>query len=311
MLLIRFTSTLVVMLAIVFSSPAYAEKLYKSQDANGRIVFSDRPMDGHGQVEIRQVIPFEKTDRFSIRNTGTKERPVLAAINGYYAPIQVGIGLTRNNNISTSSPLPATFIVPANKRKELVSIGPASERQGWSYTYQTRMVIGDPTARHAPFNPYVLPVPSGMNVHITQAFNGEFSHNHPQSEYAVDIAMPEGTPIHAARGGVVMDVANDFLYGGVGEKYEQRANFIRILHDDGTMAIYAHLQLESAQVPVGATVQAGDVIGASGNTGYSSGPHLHFAVQKNFGMELRSVPFEFGDEGGRAFTPARGMVAFR
>lgn len=311
MLLIRCASTLIVMLAIAFSSPACAEKLYKSYDAKGRMVFSDRPIGNTEQVEVRQIIPFETERKFAVRNVGTKERPSLAAVNGYYAPIQVKVDLTRSSNITSSVPLPATFIVPGNKRKSLVSLGPANERLRWSYAYQYKTIIGDPRARHTPRSLYLIPVPSGEKFRITQAFNGEFSHNHPQSAYAVDIAMPEGTPIHAARGGVVMDVANDFLYGGLGEKYAQRANFIRILHDDGTMAIYAHLQLESAQVPVGATVEAGDVIGASGNTGYSSGPHLHFAVQKNFGMELRSVPFEFGDEGGRAFTPVRGIVAFR
>lgn len=306
---IKIFSVLLVLLMGAF--PAVGEKLYKSKDANGRVVFSDRPIGDNEQVEVRQVIPFETEKRFAVRNVGTKERPSLAAVNGYFAPIQIKVELTRNSNISTSVPLPATFVVPANKTRELVSLGPADERQSWSYTYQYWTNIGDPNAQHLPDSPYLLPFPAGEKFHITQAFNGEFSHNGPQGQYAVDIAMPEGTPIHAARGGIIMDVASDFLSGGIGEKYEQRANFIRILHDDGTMAIYAHLQLESAMVPLGATVQAGDVIGLSGNTGYSSGPHLHFAVQKNFGMELRSVPFEFADEGGVAFVPERGMVAFR
>jgi murein DD-endopeptidase MepM/ murein hydrolase activator NlpD len=64
------------------------------------------------------------------------------------------------------------------------------------------------------------------------------------------------------------------------------SNSIRILHDDGSMAVYAHLQVGRAQVYVGMRVQAGQLIAYSGNTGFSSGPHLHFAVQVNQGMNL-------------------------
>ena len=59
------------------------------------------------------------------------------------------------------------------------------------------------------------------------------------------------------------------------------------------MAIYAHLMLESVQVLPGQRVSAGQVIGFSGDTGYSSGPHLHFAVQQNLGMAIASIPFTF------------------
>ena len=59
------------------------------------------------------------------------------------------------------------------------------------------------------------------------------------------------------------------------------------------MAVYAHLALETAQVYPGLKVYAGQLIGYSGNTGFSSGPHLHFAVQLNKGMELVSIPFKF------------------
>lgn len=77
-----------------------------------------------------------------------------------------------------------------------------------------------------------------------------------------------------------------------------RANKIRILHDDGTIAIYAHLSLETVQVYEGLKISAGELIGYSGNTGYSTGPHLHFSIQINTGMKSISVPFKFSGKNG-------------
>ena len=124
------------------------------------------------------------------------------------------------------------------------------------------------------------------------------------SQYAVDIAMPVGTTILAAMDGVVMDIEEDFNEGGVDkEKYVEKANHVRILHQDGTMAVYAHLDLASVVVRAGARVKAGQRIARSGNTGFSSGPHLHFVVQQNVGLNLVSIPFQFQAEDGSTFTP--------
>jgi len=91
---------------------------------------------------------------------------------------------------------------------------------------------------------------------------------------------------------VVMQVESDFDKAGLDlEKYGGRANYVRILHDDGTMGLYAHLRPEGVLVRVGQRVRQGQQIGLSGNTGFTSGPHLHFAVQVNRGMNLLSIPF--------------------
>ena len=118
--------------------------------------------------------------------------------------------------------------------------------------------------------------------------------------------MPVNTPIYAARTGIVVEVNNDFFNGGTKQAYKTRANSIRILHEDGSMAVYAHLALERAQVYPGLNVSAGQLIGYSGNTGFSSGPHLHFAVQLNQGMELVSIPFQFTTATGSIDKPIAG-----
>ena len=64
------------------------------------------------------------------------------------------------------------------------------------------------------------------------------------------------------------------------------------------MAVYAHLQPGGVLVRTGQRVRRGQPIGLSGNTGFSSGPHLHFVVQVNRGMRLESIPFRmFGRRG--------------
>src|SRR5690606_10053096 len=135
-------------------------------------------------------------------------------------------------------------------------------------------------------------------------FAGSFSHTDPQSLHAIDINVPEGTPVLAARGGMVMHVEDDFEGAGLDrEKFAGRANHVRVLHADGSMAVYAHLQPETVRVREGQRVSVGQVLGASGNTGYSTGPHLHFAVQVNRGMELVSIPFRLAGPDGPIRIP--------
>ena len=110
----------------------------------------------------------------------------------------------------------------------------------------------------------------------------------------------------AAREGLVMQVEDDFEGAGLNrEKFGGRANHVRIQHPDGTMGVYAHLQPESVTVQAGQRVRTGQRLGASGNTGFSSGPHLHFAVQCNRGMELVAIPFELEGPGGPIAIPGR------
>lgn len=100
------------------------------------------------------------------------------------------------------------------------------------------------------------------------------------------------------------------------ERYMDRANFVRIHHDDGTMAVYAHLQQHSVRVRPGMRVPAGHWIGNSGNSGFSSGPHLHFVIQANIGMALESLPLRFRQPDDEPMDPdrpqpLRGVLAYR
>src|SRR5690606_35199252 len=147
------------------------------------------------------------------------------------------------------------------------------------------------------------------SLRIQQAWGGRYSHADAANRHAVDFATGHGTLVLAARDGVVMQAEGGFQEAGPDDAdAEDRANFIRILHDDGTMALYAHLQTGGAQVRPGQRVRRGETIGLSGNTGRSTGPHLHFVVQANRGMRLESLPFRmFGPHGVLRFASAQAL----
>lgn len=140
---------------------------------------------------------------------------------------------------------------------------------------------------------YRLPFSANADWSISQGFHGHSSHNDALNEYAVDFDIPFGTPVLAARTGVVMEVIDEFPDKGGARKSDlEHANLIRILHEDGSMAVYGHLMQDSAVVSPGLWLVGGTVIAQSGNSGFSNGPHLHFAVQLNTGMDIKAIPFQ-------------------
>ena len=294
-----------VTLGLVLSLPVAAKKLYKYQDASGAWVFTDKPPAANVTAEVRPLPASELPAKISVRNRGTTEAPILAVVNDYYGPIEAEIAGEGLENMRAEPPLPMRLVVPARTEMTAVTLKPTGVR--WRYGYRIRAVLGDPKAAHQPEQPYAPPFASGQRFSVGQAFDGAFSHQHSQSRYAVDISLPKGTPVRAARAGVVMEATSDFFDGGTDPKYQTRANAVRILHDDGTMAVYAHLDPDSTRVAPGQRVERGLWLANSGNTGYSTGPHLHFAIQRNSGMDLISIPFEFAGATGQAITPTAGM----
>ena len=108
--------------------------------------------------------------------------------------------------------------------------------------------------------------------------------------------------------GTVINVRHDSFRGAADPAMLDQANIVEILHDDGTIGLYAHLHWESIRVQPGQSVRRGQYIADSGSTGLSSGPHLHFAVIRNAGMHAESVPVQFAGAGGATITPQTGML---
>ena len=121
---------------------------------------------------------------------------------------------------------------------------------------------------------WLWPLPAS-NLKLTSAF-GYRMHpvDHvPNSHTGIDVAASTGVPIYAARGGQV--IMSEY---GAGANWSY-GNFVVIDHGDGTTTLYAHMS--SRAVSEGELVTQGQTIGAVGDTGNTSGPHLHYEVRRN------------------------------
>jgi hypothetical protein len=309
--MLNFRKSMFVSLALSMSlvpAVADAKNIYKYQDENGIWHFTDRAPEDDTQFET-VYMEREPEPRIRMRQEGTKESPVYILFNDFWGPVEIELKLLDDKNVISEPPLPARFVVPGQKEKVLVGLGPLDPQRGYQYRLSMASVPGKPVPTPVR-DMVILPPFSPKEAYpITQGFQGEKTHTTPDSEFAIDIAMPVGTPIHAVRAGTVMDVEEDFNKGGIDrKKFVDKANHVRVLHVDGTMALYAHLDLASVSVRPGARVRAGQQIARSGNTGFSSGPHLHFAIQQNTGMKLISVPFSFKTVQGGVVTPEAQQV---
>jgi murein DD-endopeptidase MepM/ murein hydrolase activator NlpD len=137
---------------------------------------------------------------------------------------------------------------------------------------------------------YALPYEKGTSHLLIQAYQSSFSH---KGEYALDFKMKKGTKVCAARSGVVVAIKEDSKKGGLKDKYLSEGNHVIIKHDDGTYGNYWHLKYNGALVNVGDTIREGQVIGLSGNTGYTAFPHLHFEVTTEYTVGFHQIPTRF------------------
>jgi len=285
-------------LLVLLASAASAQPVYIWTDAAGIRHFSDRQPEDDFPVEVVRALA-EPRDAVRLVNVGSKTEPDWRVGNRLAGPVTVEVMLSESRNVISDPALPARLEIPATGERSIL-LGPMEPDRGWSYRIELRSVPGSLDSQPDLDWPYRVPLANGGAVRIGQGFGGAFSHNDTQSRYAIDIPLSPGTPIHAARGGIVMDSERWFHRAGTDLKRDgPRANYVRILHADGTMATYAHLDYGGIEVRDGQQVETGQRIGRSGNTGYSTGPHLHFAVQVNAGMQLKSIPFRMFDHANR------------
>lgn len=114
----------------------------------------------------------------------------------------------------------------------------------------------------------------------------------------VDIAAPTGEAVHATLPGVVART-------GVSDSY---GRFVEVRHDGGLVSFYAHLKAAAAGMREGRAIAASDVVGYVGDSGHSTGPHLHFEIRRN-GAPLNPAVFIDRQFANLASLPLRKAAA--
>jgi len=299
---LRSTAPLLMALAAcTLAGPADAQQVYRYKDKSGQWVYTDRPPDGQVPAQSVAVGGGAASPRIVVQPRSSGGGVALVAVNECRCAVEFGVKATG----AGGGELAARAVVAPRSEHVLLEV-PAPPGTG-TIRFDYGYVIGDPAATHQPPGPYRAPFAAARSFLVTQAPPDAITHRDEGSRHAIDVAMPVGTAVHAAREGLVINVAHKFFRGGTSQEVRDEANFVQVLHDDGTTAVYAHLQMNTVRVRPGQRVGRGEYIANSGNTGFSSGPHLHFVVLRNAGLRSESVPVSFAGPGGAAVTARSGQ----
>ncbi len=242
--------------------------------------------------ELTPGLPAPCADAFSIENQAKGGSFALVARNSCHVPVLVELSIPEIRNLRPSEELPARFSVPVGATQRLLTLDVIDSRNDSSYRAASAVIFGETLPAADPSFRYAFPFGGDEPRRLVQGVDGGITHK-GLSRYAFDFDMPVGTPVVAARGGTVLQVVDGFPEGGFDPKFTNRANLVFVLHDDGTVGNYGHFSAGIA-VREGQIVAVGELLGSSGNSGYSQGPHVHFQVSaQRFSLPAESIPIRF------------------
>jgi murein DD-endopeptidase MepM/ murein hydrolase activator NlpD len=211
-------------------------------------------------------------------------------------------------NLQTDTKLPLYTELIGYGKKEILRLKPIVATLQTDHFLSYGWVKGTAFANHDDSYLYRLPFAMGTSIRVSQGYNGGLSHR-GLSAYAIDFSVPVGTPVYAAREGDVVGVDVSSNLGGPSPAYRPYMNYVNIRHSDGTLGNYYHLKQGGCTVKIGDTVKKGQLIAYSGNTGYTTAPHLHFSVSKVDPVSMRrpmNLPIKIQTLQGIVTNPHEG-----
>jgi len=218
------------------------------------------------------------------------------ARNSEPVPVTISLGFRTLENLRPVGPDHVDMVIPPQSSAVLMRLEKLNPDGPVGAGVTIQIDLGSSTNQA---DEYVYAVPFGGDEprELVQGFNGPETHL-GSMRYSLDFAMPEGTPILAAREGQVLLVQDGFTEGGTDPELLERANLVVVAHRDGSMASYGHLH-RGVRVRVGQQVRAGQLLGYSGHTGFAGQPHLHFHVgNRMLGEPGRTIPITMRDREG-------------
>lgn len=240
-----------------------------------------------------------------VMDESTEEGLRLSVRNANLAAVTLTIHVIGDNAVADRR-MPVVVTCRGKGVFPFTELRPVQAGRSFSYRVKYDWQFGTTEAKHDRRTIYELPFASGGRHAVRQGFRGTFTHT-GNNEYAVDFEMPVGTPVHAARAGRVEVVVDRFGEGGLDPRLRDEVNLVLIRHPDGTYGEYVHLRQGGVRVQPGQTVKARELLGYSGNSGYTQGPHLHFAVFRAVdGSQRETFPIRFRAREGASVEPREG-----
>ncbi|MGD8729157.1 MAG: M23 family metallopeptidase [Gemmatimonadota bacterium] len=234
--------------------------------------------------------------RVCVRHDDTRSGRSYTARNSEPVPVTVSLGFHTLENLVPVGMDQVEVVIPPRASAVLMRLRKVRPDGPVGAAARIQIDLGSSTNQADDFV-YAVPFGGDEPRELVQGFNGSETHL-GSMRYSLDFAMPEGTPILAAREGQVLLVQDGFTEGGVDPALLERANLVVVAHSDGSMASYGHLH-RGVRVRVGQRVREGQLLGYSGHTGFAGQPHLHFHVgNRMLGEPGRTIPIEMRDGGG-------------
>jgi hypothetical protein len=221
------------------------------------------------------------------------------ADNPMFCPVSLKLKVDKTNMLCEGG-CPEIAVVPQKVVKhKLLTLTPEDTQKSTKFSYSYKWMLGNITKTEFDKNHvYYLPFEKGKEYPLSQGYNGAQSH---RNENAIDFSMPEGSGITAARDGIVIKVVQHNWNSCAEERCKEFNNTVTVYHSDGTFADYAHIKQNGSLVKEGDAIKAGQLIAKSGNTGWSSGPHLHFMVYRYNENGIQSLETKFKTAGGGVY----------
>ena len=250
--------------------------------------------------------------RVCVRAINLRSGRAYQAFNREPVPATIVLTFRSPGNLQPGAGRPIERVVPPESEMILVHMRNIIQDRSTRAELTISIDLGASTTEADADHLYAVPFGGNRPRELSQGFNGAGSHL-ASMRYSLDFAMPEGTPVLAARAGIVFYLQDGFTAGGIDPDLLERANLVVVAHSDGTMASYGHLR-RGIPVSIGDTVGLGDWLGWSGATGFAGRPHLHFHVGKRLlGTPGRTIPIKLRDrdghllglEVGSSIAPAR------
>jgi hypothetical protein len=204
---------------------------------------------------------------------------LIYADNDEFAPVSLEFNY-KATNLSSTLDDKSVIVIPAKTKKFLITeLKSIDQKKGTHFEDNIYYVLGDVNVYYAGTNfIYDLPFAKNKTYQIYQGYNGKFSH---QNAFSLDFSLKQGDQVFAARAGKVVQVITKNNQNCPRKECAKFNNEITIMQSDGTLAEYVHLKQNGSVVQLGEDILKGQLIGYSGSTGWTNGPHLHFSVFVN------------------------------